>query len=92
MKCTRCGRDKHRGRCKQHPETMSGPPETPQPARIAAALEVEPGLGFRATVENGQLHIEQDREDEGTVYTHTVTLSRAEAQRLIDWIASHASE
>lgn len=88
MKCERCGNPKHRGRCKRAEPAQAAP----EPVAITAALEVEPGPGFRATVENGQLHIEQDREDEGTVYTHTVTLSRPEAQRLIDWIASHASE
>jgi hypothetical protein len=93
--CPRCGRTKHRGRCKQggkKPTTEKveapagpAPPETP-------ALEMPGGIGFRAYADDGQLRIEQDvtDADDGETYTHTIRLALHEAARLIDWIALHA--
>ena len=51
----------------------------PTPVEITAALEVMPGFGFRATVENDRLVIEQD-DAEGK--TDNLVLSRTEAKVL----------
>jgi hypothetical protein len=60
----------------------------PEPVTITAALEVPAGYGFRASIEDSTLQLEQDRvDDDGTVYTHTISLSSAEAARIVDWIA-----
>ena len=56
--------------------------------KLHGALEIPAGLGFRASVEDDTLQLEQDRPDtDGTVYTHNLTLTRVEAQRFIDWLA-----
>lgn len=62
----------------------------PEPAPIAnlASLEVLPGFGFRASIEDDRLSIEQDRDD-GTA--DSITLSRTEAKVLfaqfMEWAA-----
>jgi hypothetical protein len=94
--CPRCGNDKHRGRCKGSKAVKAktaswrvGKQEAPAPVTITAALEVPPGLGFRASIEDSTLQLEQDRADEnGDVYTHTISLSATEAARIVDWIAA----
>lgn len=68
----------------------------PEPVKLNGHLEVAAGLGFRASIEDvcadaadqrRQLIIEQDREDDdGQVYTHTVSLAPHEARQLVDWI------
>jgi hypothetical protein len=60
----------------------------PAPVKLNGHLEVPSGLGFRASLEDQQLVIEQDRaDDDGQSYTHTLTLAPHEAARLIDWIS-----
>jgi hypothetical protein len=96
--CPRCGSARHRGRCKgggvkgSNPKPTTAkpaPPPNPPPVTIAAALEVPPGLGFRASIEDSTLQLEQDRADEnGDVYTHTISLSAVEAAKIVDWIAA----
>ncbi len=60
----------------------------PQPITISDALEVLPGFGFRATVEDDHLVIEQDN-SEGA--TDSLVLSRTEAKVLFaqfgEWAA-----
>lgn len=62
-------------------------PVPPPPVKLNGSLEVAAGLGFRASLEDAQLVIEQDRSDGDEVYTHTVALSPSEARQLVDWIA-----
>jgi hypothetical protein len=58
------------------------------PPRGFAGIEREAGFGFRASIEDGKLVIEQDTTgDDGETVTENVTLSRSEARELIDWIA-----
>jgi hypothetical protein len=67
--------------------------EAPPPVTITASLEVPAGLGFRASIEDSALVIEQDRADEtGDVYTHTITLSSKEAALVVDWIAAQVQQ
>lgn len=63
--------------------------EAPPPAvKLQGSLEVPAGLGFRASIEDDTLQLEQDRADgTGELYTHQVSLSRIEAGRLIDFIS-----
>jgi hypothetical protein len=99
--CKRCGSAKHRGRCKGGGKAVTSgkrsssegkKQEAPPPVTIAAALEVPPGLGFRASIEDSTLQLEQDRADEnGDVYTHTISLSAAEAAKIVDWIAEQVA-
>lgn len=60
----------------------------PQPVKLNGHLEMPSGLGFRASIEDGQLCIEQDRPDpdDGQLYTHSLALAKHEAARLIEWI------
>lgn len=59
------------------------------PVKLNGHLEVAAGLGFRASIEDSTLQLEQDRADEnGDVYTHTISLSAAEAAKIVDWIAA----
>ena len=92
-KCKRCGRAKHMGRCKKAAVEASGATkatgatvsgyaataatEAPPTVTISRGLEVEPSLGFRASIESGTLCLEQDRPDaeDGKVYTHSLQLS-----------------
>jgi hypothetical protein len=61
--------------------------------KLNGHLEVAAGLGFRASLEDAQLVLEQDRpDDDGTTYTHMVTLAPHEARQLVDWIAGHVAE
>lgn len=105
-KCKRCGRAKHMGRCKKADVEASGATkatgaavsgyaatastEAPPTVTISRGLEVEPCLGFRASIESGTLCLEQDRPDaeDGKVYTHSLQLSPHEARKLVDWVAS----
>jgi hypothetical protein len=93
--CIRCGNDKHRGRCKGGGKAVTRQPKAevaPEPVTITAALEVPAGYGFRASIEDSTLQLEQDRvDDDGTVYTHTISLSSAEAARIVDWIAEQVT-
>lgn len=66
------------------------PEPAPKPATLKGALEIPSGLGFRASIEDDLLFLEQERPDDGDpgmAYTHTLTLNRVEAQRFIDWIS-----
>lgn len=66
--------------------------DAPAPVKPNGHLEVAAGLGLRASIEDGQLCLEQDRPDEdGTIYTHTLTLARHEAAQLIDWVSEHVT-
>lgn len=62
---------------------------TPAPSKPNGHLEVAAGLGFRASLEDGVMEIEQDRQDGDTIYTHTLSLAPHEARQLIDWIVGH---
>lgn len=78
--CDRCGEPKHRGRCKRH--------EVAPPAKIGPSLDVPAGFGFRASIEDDRLQIEQDAQTaDGKAVTQEITLSKREARDLIDWIA-----
>jgi hypothetical protein len=67
--------------------------QAPEPAKLGPSLEVPMGYGFRASVENGKLCIEQDAtDDEGQPRTDNIMLAKHEAQQLIDWIASQVGE
>jgi hypothetical protein len=65
--------------------------ELPEPVEITAALEVLPGFGFRATVENERLVIEQDAGVGAEKATDNIVLSRTEAKVLFaqfgEWAA-----
>lgn len=107
-KCKRCGRAKHMGRCKKadiekvstSAPSSSTPTPTPAvygsagPVSIAVGLEVEASLGFRASIENGALCLEQDRPDadDGKLYTHSLVLSPHEARKLVDWVAERVED
>lgn len=108
-KCKRCGRAKHMGRCKKAAVEASGATkatgatfsgsvtattEAPPTVTISRGLEVEPCLGFRASIESGTLCLEQDRPDaeDGKVYTHSLQLSPHEARKLVDWVASFVED
>jgi hypothetical protein len=62
---------------------------TPPAVKLNGHLEVPSGLGFRASIEDTLLVLEQDRVDgdDGQAYTHTLTLASHEARQLVDWIA-----
>ena len=61
--------------------------------KLNGHLEVPSGLGFRASMEDELLQLEQDRpDDDGTVYTHSIALAPHEAARLIDWIEAQVRE
>lgn len=62
--------------------------ELPQPIRLGASLEVIPGFGFRASIEEGRLVIEQDDQ----AGTSNVTLAPHEARQLVDWISEQIGE
>lgn len=62
--------------------------EEPVPVKLNGHLEVASGFGFRASIEDAQLRIEQDRSDGQQVYTHELWLARHEARHLIDWIVA----
>lgn len=80
--CERCGRAKHRGRCKA---TKAAAPE---PVTIDASLEIPAGLGVRVSIEGGVLQLEQDRQEDETIYTHQITLSPSAARQVVDFIAA----
>ena len=81
--CPRCGAAKHKGRCKGSKAAVKAPPP---PIKLNGHLEVAAGLGFRASIEEGQFCIEQDRQEGETIYTHQLTLAPHEAARLIEWV------
>jgi hypothetical protein len=87
--CTRCGEQKHRGRCKRKDATTTetGEPTT-APEQDGPRLEVAPTHGLRAALAGTDLCIEQDRFDpnDNTLYTHSLHLAPHEARQLIDWI------
>jgi len=58
-----------------------------QPSKPSGHMEVAPGLGVRASIEAGALHLEQDRQDGDTIYTHEIVLAPHEVRQLADWIA-----
>lgn len=96
--CPRCGASKHKGRCKAAnlAKVQRSPADAqpgPAPVRLNGHLEVAAGLGFRASIEDSALVIEQDRtDDDGAVYTHTLTLAPHEARQLVDWIADRVAQ
>jgi hypothetical protein len=100
QKCERCGNDKHRGRCKgagkarkvKSLEEVVERRTAPKPVKLNGHLEVPSGLGFRASVEDDLVCIEQDRppDDEGVVYTHSLTLAPHEAAQLASWLAARS--
>jgi hypothetical protein len=60
----------------------------PEPVKLTGHLEVASGLGFRASIEDGTLQLEQDRPgDDDQLYTWTISLAPHEASKLVDWIA-----
>jgi hypothetical protein len=101
--CSLCSNDKPdsafrkfgRGRKKVCVECESGTAE--EGAAVADALpvvklhgslEVPPGWGFRASVEDDRLLIEQDAQDgNGGIRTDSISLARHEAAKLIDWVS-----
>jgi hypothetical protein len=87
IQCPRCGAEKHRGRCKGGGSVKVKASPAPDPVKLNGSLEVAAGLGFRASLEDAQLVIEQDRQEDELVYTHQVTLSPSEARQLVDWLA-----
>lgn len=62
------------------------------PAAPTGSLEVAAGLGFRASIEDGLLCIEQDRQEDDTIYTHSLTLSPHEARQLIEWVERQVAQ
>jgi hypothetical protein len=70
-------------------DVAANPAESPPaPVKITAALEVHAGLGFRVSIEDGTLQLEQDRaDDDGKVYTHQVSLAPHEARQLVEFVA-----
>lgn len=72
---------------KSRPAAQPAAEPAPAPAKLNGHLEVPSGLGFRASLEDALLQIEQDRPDEdGQVYTHSIALAAHEARKLIEWI------
>jgi len=78
--CERCGRAKHRGRCKaaEAVKRASSRVEKQEAPPAGLSLEVARGYGFRARAEDGVLIVEQDATD-GTA---AVVLSKTEAKVL----------
>jgi hypothetical protein len=62
--------------------------ELPVPIRLGPALEVPMGYGFRASVENDRLVIEQDSPER----TDNITLSKLEAKQLLEWVESQVEQ
>ena len=84
--CARCGKAKHRGRCKAapaEPEPVTAVLEEPP----ADALNIPPGYGVRVYSQDGRLFIEQDGAEERV---DTVVLTRHEAVSVLDWISKFA--
>jgi hypothetical protein len=79
--CPRCDEPKHRGRCKRKA------PAAPEQTTLRAELEIPAGLGFRASIKDDTLQLEQDRPDGEDTYTHCLTLTRVEVARFIDWVS-----
>lgn len=62
----------------------------PEPVTLNGSLEISAGLGVRASIEQVTLELEQDRvDDDGTVYTHTISLAPHEARQIVDWLIEH---
>lgn len=62
----------------------------PEPVTLNGSLDIAAGLGVRASIEQHTLELEQDRvDDDGTVYTHSISLAPHEAGRLLDWLREH---
>ena len=62
--------------------------EVSAPVVLKGSLEVPAGYGFRASIEDDTLCIEQDRAgDDGQWYTYQLSLARHEAAKLIDWVS-----
>lgn len=73
-------------------ETGPADESAPAPIVIEASLEVAAGLGFRASLEDGLLCLEQDRPgDDGELYTWTLNLAPHEARQLVDWVAAQVT-
>jgi hypothetical protein len=68
--------------------------DAPASVKLNGHFEVAAGLGFRASIEDSLLVLEQDRVDgdDGQTYTHTLTLASHEARQLVDWIADQVAE
>ena len=80
--CADCKGTKGKGGKKAKRATNGKANASPAPepiASITSPLEVLPGFGFRASIEDDRLAIEQDRDDGAT---DNVTLSRTEAKVL----------
>lgn len=70
-------------------EAGDGGSAAPEPVKLNGHLEVASGLGFRASIEDGTLQLEQDRPgDDDALYTWTISLAPHEARQLVDWIAA----
>ena len=78
--CPRCGQERHRGRCKKVTASRPEPVAEPAPAP-ALRIDIAPGLGVSAWIENGCLQLAQGDD--------VVALSQTEARVLFaqfaDW-------
>ena len=74
----RCGQERHRGRCKKVKAAQPEPAPSPAPAQ---RIDIAPGLGVSAWIENGCLQLAQGED--------VVALSQTEARVLFaqfaDW-------
>ncbi|MFO1394676.1 MAG: hypothetical protein U1F09_13005 [Steroidobacteraceae bacterium] len=74
--CPRCGQERHRGRCKKVKAAQAEPEIGP-----ALRIDIAPGLGVSAWIENGCLQLAQGED--------VVALSQTEARVLFaqfaDW-------
>ena len=60
--------------------------ELPTPVTLTGSLEVTAGYGFRASIEDGRLVLEQDAQTEdGEARTESITLAPHEVRRLFEW-------
>lgn len=60
---------------------------------ITGKLEVQPGYGFRASIEDRRLILEQDGQDDGGgVRTDSISLAPHEARQLIEFVQQLVEE
>ena len=80
--CPRCGQERHRGRCKKVTAARPKPEPVAEPEiGPAQRIDIAPGLGVSAWIENGCLQLAQGED--------VVALSQTEARVLFaqfaDW-------
>jgi hypothetical protein len=74
------------------PATDSAVRAVPEPIKLNGSLEIAAGFGIRASLENGTLQLEQDRQQDDMIYTHTISLAPHEARELIDFVERHVNQ